>query len=72
MATDLRQIIRDGLAAREWTVPRLARECIRAGHDVCHDTIYRYLAGRTQIGADTLEVILGVLGITMSDHREQS
>lgn len=64
---DIRTLIRDGLTARDWTIPRLARECIRAGHDVTDDAIYRYLAGRTQIGADTLEVILRILGLGVAE-----
>lgn len=68
---DIRTLIRDGLAARDWTVADLHRALIRAGCDCSDDVLYRYLDGRTQIGADTLEAVLGVLGLTVAPKKSQ-
>ena len=56
--TDLRKTIKDKMWDLRLSTPQLARKL-----DLNQQTVYNYLAGRTQMNEDNLVRLLKVLGI---------
>ena len=58
---DFRKLIKKKMAAKKLSVPMMARQV-----ELNSQTLYNYLAGRTQLGAENLEKVFEVLGIKVN------
>jgi plasmid maintenance system antidote protein VapI len=54
--TDFREMVRQGLQEKKWSIPKLARKV-----ELNEQTIYNFLQGKTAITADNLQRILDIL-----------
>jgi len=59
-SNDIRSIIRYKINQRRESIPQIAREL-----DLNHQTLYNYLAGRSEMRADNLLKLFTYLGISL-------
>jgi len=59
-SNDIRSIIRYKINQRRESIPQIAREL-----DLNHQTLYNYLAGRSEMRADNLHRLFKYLGISL-------